>query len=127
MSVDQALPEHVHATFLRADVGRLLRAALEPGRVALVLAPGVLPPELPKGRSWCSWSSAEAVRVASVPLIWAVEVASARAARAAEQLGADPPARCAWCLYLDAGLRCAVVPFPVLPPSTGNAPPSEAS
>lgn len=124
MSVDQALPEHVRATFLRADVGRLLRAALEPRRVALVLAPSVLPPELPKG---CSWSSAEAVRVASVPLAWAVEVASARAARAAEQLGADPPARCAWCLYLDAGLRCAVVPFPVLPPSTGDAPPSEAS
>lgn len=106
------IPEHVRAVFLRRDVGRALRAALTPGRVALVLAPGALPPELGAG---CSWASVEGVRVAGAPLARAIELARARSEAAAEQLASDPPARCSWCLYLEAGTNTAVVPFVTTP------------
>ena len=108
------IPERIRAVFLRRDVGRALRAALTPDHVALVLAPGALPPELGAG---CSWASVEGVRVAGAPLARAVELARARSEAAAVQLASDPPARAAWCLYLEAGTGLAVVPFLTSRPS----------
>ncbi len=105
------IPERIRAVFLRRDVGRALRAALTPGHVALVLAPGALPPELGAG---CSWHSLDGVRLAVVPRARALEIAAARAASAAAHLATEPPERCAWCLYLEAGTSAATVPFPVV-------------
>lgn len=110
-----ALPAHVRAVFLRPAVGRALREALgAPGsRVALVAGEGAALPELPAGESWRTVGD---VRVASLDATRARELATARALDAAAQLEEEPPRRCGWCLYLDAGARCAVVPFPVVPP-----------
>lgn len=103
------IPERIRAVFLRRDVGRALRAALTPGHVALVLAPGALPPEVD---ARASWLSLDGVRVASVPHARAGELARARSKSSARHLASDPPAGCAWCLYLEAGTASAVVPFP---------------
>ncbi len=108
------IPERIRAVFLRRDVGRALRAALTPGHVALVLAPGALPPELGAG---CSWATVDGVRIAGAPLARAAEIARARSEAAAVQLASNPPPGCSWCLYLEAGTALAVVPFVTSRPS----------
>lgn len=110
------VPAHVRAPLTRGDVLRLLRAASTPGHVAVMLTPGTLPPEVDGAGSW---STAGGVRIAGVPRVRALEVARARAEAAATQLASDPPSGAAWCLVLESGVRCAVVPFPVEAPSEG--------
>ena len=108
------IPERIRAVFLRRDVGRALRAALTPDHVALVLAPGALPPELGAG---CSWASVDGARVAGAPFARAVEIAQARSALAARVLVSEPAENASWCLYLEAGTGLAVVPFLTSRPS----------
>lgn len=119
MSGDAPLPEHARRAYLSREVGRELRRLLraDPGAVALVAREGASLPELGAGEAW---RAAGGHRVARVPLERAVEVARARAERAAADLAAEPPPRCARTLYLDAGQRCAVVPFPIVPPPAAS-------
>ena len=119
------LPDHVRGALLRGRVVRAMREAVTaPGNVALVAGRGASVPELPAG---IAWHSVDEVRVAGVPLPFAQDLAGFRASAAGVQLATDPPARCRWCLYLDAGLRCAVVPFPVRSPTAPPSTPPEAA
>lgn len=118
------LPAHVDAD-LRARpvvraVCRVAARASGDADVVLVVPHGRAP--LPDGLA----GAVETARahVALVSRARAVEIASARSSGAAEQLGADPPAGGRWILYLDAGARCAVVPFlmPGAPRQVNDAP-----
>lgn len=102
------LPAHVDADLRARPVLRAVHHALvtDPEAVALVVPHGR--GVLPEGVVAVDAGRAHVGRVSRER---AVEIASARSSRAAEQLGADPPAGGRWILYLDAGARCAVVPF----------------
>lgn len=109
-------PDVLRAWLLTGPVVRDLRAMLRPldaGRVAVILAAGIVAPELGAGEG--PWVDVQGRRVAVLPLARAAELAAIRAPGIAQRLRADAPGdRCAWCLYLE-NLRAEVWPFPVVP------------
>lgn len=104
------LPPHVvavlNAPATRPALARALRRVRgERGAlVLLVVGPGAIAPEgvdlETAGRALLGFVSRER----------AVEIAAGRSRDAAAQLDTAAPPGGGWCLYLDAGQRCAVVP-----------------
>ncbi len=111
------IPAHVRAVYQRGPVLVQLRAVAARGDVPVLLGPGVPRPELAGPR----WSALGNLHLAGVDAPTAAGVARARDEAEGELVTRPPPARCAWSLYLDAGARCFVVPFPLAPPPTGNS------
>ena len=114
-----SLPAHVEADLRpRAVLRAIVRAffASTPDAVALVAPFGRA--GLPDG---VLGHVAGRAAVAVVSRERAAEIASARSRAAAAQLGADPGAGARWILYLDAGQRCAVVPYRLPQRTRGGA------
>lgn len=103
-----------------ADVAAVVRAlyraaeALGAGPFAVVvLGPGAFAPEsIPAA----AWRDAGGRPVAVVGLALARELAAARAPSCARALALPPPARCAWCLALDARGGAITWSTPVVAP-----------
>lgn len=116
-----ALPPHVvdvlNAPAARPALARALRRVRGEGGalVLLVVVPGAVAPE------GVDLETAGRALLGFVPLARAVEIAAARSRDAAAQLGEVLPHVGGWCLYLDAGQRCAVVPVPAAMAPRGDA------
>jgi hypothetical protein len=112
----------------RGDVVRHLRAELAPGgaRVAVVLAPGVIPPELVNvARSGADlWRTVAGLNVAALPRDTAVMLAAGRSRAAGVHIARPPADGCAWVLLLLPN-GCQTWGFPLTAgtplPSAGDA------
>ena len=113
------LPAHVAAVLGAADarpvIARALRRVRDEGVAMIVVGPGAVVPE------GVDLETAGRALLGFVPLARAVEIAAARSRDAAAQLGEVLPHVGGWCLYLDAGQRCAVVPVPAAMAPQGDA------
>lgn len=102
------LPAHVVDVLGAADarpvIARALRRVRLEGVAMIVVSPGAVAPE------GVDLETAGRALLGFVPVARAVEIAAARSQGAAAQLDTAAPPGGGWCLYLDAGQRCAVVP-----------------
>lgn len=104
------LPQHIAAALrdraVRPALARAVRRAAPVGGVVLVVGPGAVAPE------GAELETAGPALVGAVTVDRAREIAAARSAAAVEHLAsALPTGARVWCLYLDAGQRCAVLPM----------------
>lgn len=108
-------PDALRPWALAPSTSRALRAMLgvEGGRVAVVLLPGALPPELAPGQVW---RTVEGRPVAVVDLGVALRLAAARSPSAHRALTAPPPLGGAWCLALAADGSALTWSTPTTPP-----------
>lgn len=116
-------PEDLRPWATSPAVARELRAMVATSSssrplAVVVLLPGAFAPEtLPAG----AWRTIEGHRAAAVGLEVARDLATGRSDSAGAALSSPPPARCVWCLALDARGGALTWALPVSPPEPAPA------
>lgn len=112
------LPPAVRRVFLRGDVVRALRAAVEGGTAAVLVAPSATLPQCV-----VSWSTLDdGHRVGTLTLDDVAAVAG-RNTGALAMASSPPPEGCAWALYLAPDVALGVVPFALRARASKRRPP----